>query len=43
MEEAREVQAIARRLTAILLLHPKLDENYAAVKTDAYNWANVTG
>ena len=41
MEEAREVQATARRLAAILLLHPKLDENYAAVKTMAYDWAAV--
>ena len=39
MEEAREVQATARRLGAILLLHPKLDENYAAVQAMAYDWA----
>lgn len=37
-EEAREVTSIARRITAILLLGPALDANYAAVKQAPYAW-----
>jgi hypothetical protein len=37
-EEAREVMNIARRLTAIILLQPKLDANYHSVKDAAYEW-----
>lgn len=37
-EEAREVMNIARRLTAIILLQPKLDANYRSVKDAAYEW-----
>lgn len=37
-EEAREVTNIARRLTAIILLQPKLDENYRNVKAAAIDW-----
>ncbi|MHB8625304.1 MAG: type ISP restriction/modification enzyme [Aggregatilineales bacterium] len=33
LEEVREVQHIARRIAAILLMAPALDTNYAAVKT----------
>jgi hypothetical protein len=37
-DEAREVTNMARRLAAILLLQPKLDENYRNVKAAAYSW-----
>ncbi len=37
-DEAREVTNIARRLTAIVLLQPALDENYRQVKTHTYPW-----
>ena len=36
--EVREVQAMARRIAAILLLLPALDENYQAVKAASYAW-----
>jgi len=43
-DEAREVTNMARRIAAILLLQPKLDENYCAVKAAAYDWpAAVAG
>ena len=38
MEEAREVRDMARRLAAILLLEPALDENYRKVKAATYDW-----
>jgi hypothetical protein len=37
-EEAREVTNMARRIAAILLLQPKLDDNYRAVKTSTFAW-----
>jgi hypothetical protein len=37
-EEAREVTAMARRLAALCLLQPALDENFRAVVTDLYPW-----
>ncbi|MEK9135692.1 MAG: type ISP restriction/modification enzyme, partial [Bacteroidota bacterium] len=37
-DEAREVMNMARRIPAILLLEPKLDENYMAVKNATYVW-----
>jgi len=37
-EEAREVMNMARRIAAIILLQPKLDENYRAVKTSTFAW-----
>ena len=37
-EEVRYVQEMARRIAAILLLEPELDENYRAVKASAYGW-----
>ena len=37
-DEAREVTNMARRITAILLLQPALDENYRQVKAHAYPW-----
>jgi hypothetical protein len=37
-EEAREVMNTARRIAAIILLQPQLDENYSKVKTAAFAW-----
>jgi len=41
-EEAREVTNIARRIAAILLLSPALDDNYSTVKADTYAWPSKT-
>jgi hypothetical protein len=30
----------ARRITAIILLQPKLDENYRAIKAAAWDWSS---
>jgi hypothetical protein len=38
-EEVRWVQEMARRIAAILLLEPALDENYRTVKAHAYQWS----
>jgi len=37
-EEAREVTNMVRRLAAIVLLHPALDDNYRRVKARAFPW-----
>ncbi len=37
-EEATEVTHMARRLAALVLLQPALDENYRAVKGATYDW-----
>ena len=37
-EEAREVAGMARRLTAIVLLQPALDDNYHRAAASAYAW-----
>ncbi|MGE0885091.1 MAG: type ISP restriction/modification enzyme [Blastocatellales bacterium] len=37
-EEVREVTQMARRIAAILLLEPELDENYRRVKGMSYEW-----
>ncbi len=37
-EEARQATGIVRRLTAIILLQPALDDNYARVKAATYAW-----
>ena len=37
-DEARYLTEMARRIAAILLLEPALDENYARVKGDTYAW-----
>jgi hypothetical protein len=37
-EEARYVTEMARRIAALLLLEPALDENYERVKADTYPW-----
>ena len=39
-EEAREVMNTARRIAAIILLQPKLDANYRAVKESAFDWSS---
>jgi hypothetical protein len=38
-EEAREVMNMARRIAAIILLQPKLDANYQAIKKATYPWS----
>ncbi len=37
-EEAREVRDMVRRITALLLMGPRLDANYLAAKESAYDW-----
>ena len=37
-DEAREVTAMVRRLTALILLSDQLDANYAACRDNAYSW-----
>ena len=37
-DEARYVTEMTRRIAAILLLEPALDENYERVKVDTYPW-----
>ncbi len=41
-EEVREVTNMARRITAILLMEPKLDANYRAVTAATYPWPTTT-
>jgi hypothetical protein len=36
-----EVSRIARRLVALVLLQPALDENYRGIKTAAYEWGKT--
>jgi hypothetical protein len=38
VDEVREVQMMARRIGAILLLQPSLDANYLAVKANTWEW-----
>src|SRR5207249_1116011 len=40
-DEAREVTNMARRIAAIILLQPKLDENYQKIKAAAFNWSSM--
>ena len=40
-DEAREVTAMARRLAALCLLQPALDENYRRVKESAFPWGTL--
>jgi hypothetical protein len=42
-DEARYVPEMTRRIAAILLLEPALDENYERVKADAYDWPEGEG
>ncbi len=37
-DEAREVRDMARRIAAIILLEPELDENYERVKAATWEW-----
>lgn len=37
-EEAREVTNMVRRLAALVLLEPELDENYRRVTASTYSW-----
>jgi hypothetical protein len=39
-DEVRYVQEMARRIAAIILLEPALDENYRKVKAHTYEWAS---
>jgi hypothetical protein len=41
-DEVRWVQEMARRIAAILLLEPALDDNYQAVKAHTYDWPRKT-
>ena len=41
-DEARELTHNARRIAALLLLQPMLDQNYAAVKAAAARWSDFT-
>jgi hypothetical protein len=43
LEEAREVTNIARRVAAIILLQPKLDENYRQVARATCAWGKAAG
>ena len=38
LDEVTEVSQMARRIAALLLLQPKLDANYQAVKASTYPW-----
>ena len=40
-EEARYVTEMARRIAALLLLEPALDENYQRVKADTCDWSRA--
>jgi hypothetical protein len=40
-DEARYVTEMARRIAAVLLLEPALDENYERVKADTHPWAGT--
>ena len=41
-DEARYVTEMTRRIAAILLLEPALDESYERVKADTYPWPPVS-
>ena len=38
LDEIKEVNAMARRLAALVLLRPMLDDNYRIVTSDSYAW-----
>ncbi len=40
-EEAREVRDMARRITGLLLLGTRLDNNYMAAKESTFDWSTV--
>jgi len=37
-DEVKDVANMARRITAIILLQPRLDENYRLCRDNAYKW-----
>jgi Type ISP C-terminal specificity domain/N-6 DNA Methylase len=39
IEEVKEVMNMCRRITALILLEPKLNHNYQQVKSDLYSWS----
>ena len=41
-EEAREFTHMARRIAALLLLEPNLDQNYISTKADFYVWKSAS-
>ncbi len=42
-EEAREVTNMVRRIAAIILLQPLLNDNYKKVKASPFDWSAVSG
>jgi hypothetical protein len=40
-EEARYVTEMARRIAAILLVQPALDENYRRAASNTYSWPSA--
>lgn len=42
LDEAREVRDMARRIAALLLLEPALDDNYRKVKAATYAWPTTS-
>ena len=40
-DEAREITAMVRRLTALILLSDQLDANYTACRDYAYTWPSA--
>ena len=42
LDEVREVTDMARRIAAIVLMEPSLDDNYRAVCEDTYDWPRTT-
>lgn len=43
LEEVREVSHMARRIAAILLMEPALNDSYAAVKANTHEWSEAPG
>jgi REP element-mobilizing transposase RayT len=41
-EEVRYVQEMARRIAALIMLEPSLDENYRSLKAHSYTWPTKT-
>ena len=39
-EEVREVTNMARRIAALVLLQPELNENYRSVAAESYDWTS---
>ena len=43
VEETRYARDVVRRITTLLLLGKRLDENYQAIKTGPYPWERDSG